>query len=203
VRELTFLQSKVLEWRDVPEPTLTSETDAIVRPFIAARCDADPFYLRHNFEQLLRVGAMMHVLDEAFRGPSTNPFAAPFAYGHEGVAEVMACGAEVRRFGIGDLVIVPWALSCGACFPCAAGYTTKCAPARGDKPLAAFGFGKAFGRHGGMVSDALRVPWADAMLVRVPAEVEPLALASASDDIPDAYRTVAPFLERGTGSRAI
>jgi alcohol dehydrogenase len=45
-----------------------------------------------------------------------------------------------------------------------------------------------------MVSDALRVPFADAMLVRVPPGVDPLAVASASDNLTDAYRTVAPFL---------
>jgi threonine dehydrogenase-like Zn-dependent dehydrogenase len=200
VRELVFLRSKVLQWHDVPEPSLTSTTDAIVRPFIAARCDGDASFLRHDLERLLRVGAMMHVVDDAFRGPSTNPFAAPFAYGHEGVAEVTACGTDVRRFAIGDLVIVPWSLSCGACLPCAAGLTSKCTTSRGDKPLAAFGFGQALGRHGGMVSDALRIPWADAMLVRVPADVDPLALASASDNLPDAYRTVGPCLERDPGA---
>jgi len=51
-----------------------------------------------------------------------------------------------------------------------------------------------------MVSDALRVPWADAMLERVPGEIDPLSLASASDNIPDAYRTVGPCLERTPGA---
>jgi threonine dehydrogenase-like Zn-dependent dehydrogenase len=97
-------------------------------------------------------------------------------------------------------VIVPWSISCGSCAPCAAGLTSKCAPARGDKPLAAFGFGDAIGGHGGMICDALRVPWADAMLVRVPAGVDPIALASASDNIPDAYRTVGPPLAQTPGA---
>ena len=51
-----------------------------------------------------------------------------------------------------------------------------------------------------MVSDALRVPWADSMLVRVPAGIDPVAVASASDNIPDAYRTVGPYLERTPGA---
>lgn len=36
------------------------------------------------------------------------------------------------------------------------------------------------------------------MLVRVPAGVDPLALASASDNLTDAYRTVAPHLLRSS-----
>jgi threonine dehydrogenase-like Zn-dependent dehydrogenase len=200
VRQLVFVKPRTLEWRDVPEPTVRLPTDAVVRPFIAARCDGDVVFLQHDFDRLLRVGARMHVVDEAFRGPRTNPFTAPFAYGHECVAEVTACGSDVRRLRVGDVVIVPWAISCGTCSPCRAGLTSKCAVACRDKPLAAFGFGDAIGGHGGMVGDALRVPWADAMLVHVPPGVDPLALASASDNIPDAYRTVGPYLERTPGA---
>ena len=72
---------------------------------------------------------------------------------------------DVTGVGVGDLVIVPWAISCGRCAACAAGLRSKCAPALGDKPLAAFGFGEAIGGHGGMVSDLLRIPWADEVLV--------------------------------------
>jgi threonine dehydrogenase-like Zn-dependent dehydrogenase len=200
MRELVFVKSKTLKWRDAPDATLTSATDAVVRPFIAARCDGDIVFLHHDFDRLLGVGARMHVVDEAFRGAATNPFAAPFAYGHECVAEVTSCGADVRRFAVGDHVIVPWSISCGSCAPCAAGLTSKCAAMCAEKPLAAFGFGDAIGGHGGMVSDTLRVPHADAMLVRVPEGIDPLSLASASDNIPDAYRTVGPYLERAPGA---
>ena len=200
MRQLVLVRARTLEWRDAVDPTLRSATDALVRPFVAARCDGDVVFLQHDFERLMGVGAMVHLVDEAFRGPGTNPFAAPFAYGHECVAEVTACGPDVRRFKIGDVVIVPWAISCGACGPCAAGLTSKCTSACGDRPLAAFGFGDAIGGHGGMVSDALRVPWADSMLVRVPAGIDPVAVASASDNIPDAYRTVGPYLERTPGA---
>ena len=50
------------------------------------------------------------------------------------------------------------------------------------------------GPWGGMMSDLVRVPYADAMLVPVPVGVNPVSLASASDNIPDAWRTVAPLL---------
>jgi threonine dehydrogenase-like Zn-dependent dehydrogenase len=200
MRELVFVGAKTLEWRDAPAPVLLSESDALVRPFIAARCDGDSVFLQHDFDRGLALGSLMHIIDEDFRSPKTNPFAGPFPYGHECVAEVTACGASVTRFAVGDLVIVPWAISCGLCDPCGAGLRSKCTPALGDKPLAAFGFGGAIGGHGGMVSDAVRVPWADQMLVRVPAGVDPLSLASASDNIPDGYRAVGSLLARTPGA---
>jgi threonine dehydrogenase-like Zn-dependent dehydrogenase len=46
---------------------------------------------------------------------------------------------------------------------------------------------------GGFLSDLVLVPYADAMLVVVPETVEPAAIASLSDNIPDGWRTVAPF----------
>jgi threonine dehydrogenase-like Zn-dependent dehydrogenase len=48
---------------------------------------------------------------------------------------------------------------------------------------------------GGFASDLVRVPFADAMLVPVPEGVEPAAIASLSDNIVDAWRTVGPQLE--------
>lgn len=95
-RELVFFEAGKLAWREVPSPTLQSDGDALVRPFIAARCDADPFYWRHNFGKALRVGARLHVIDDGFRSAKTDPFAGPFAYGHECVAEVLSVGSEVR-----------------------------------------------------------------------------------------------------------
>lgn len=47
---------------------------------------------------------------------------------------------------------------------------------------------------GGALSDLVLVPFADAMLVPVPAGITPEAVASASDNMPDAWRTVGPYL---------
>jgi threonine dehydrogenase-like Zn-dependent dehydrogenase len=56
------------------------------------------------------------------------------------------------------------------------------------------------GNWGGAVSDLLGVPFADAMLVPVPAGMDPLKLASASDNMPDAWRTVGPPLAKYPGA---
>jgi alcohol dehydrogenase len=198
MRQLTYVKPKTLKWWDVPEPKLGSPIEALVRPFVAARCDGDSLFLRHNFEKVIRLGAILHAIDGAFARPGSDPFHGPFAYGHECVAEVVAVGESVRSHAVGDVVVVPWSVSCGSCPLCQLGFTSNCE--RAKTPVAAFGFGDAIGGHGGMVSDLVRVPYADAMLVPVPRGVDPLALASASDNIPDAYRAVGPHLERMPGA---
>ncbi|MFI6579481.1 hypothetical protein ACIBFB_27170, partial [Nocardiopsis sp. NPDC050513] len=67
--------------------------------------------------------------------------------------------------------------------------------------LAAYGFGPASGQWGGMVTDAFRVPYADHMLAPVPDGVPSARVAAASDNLADAWRTVAgPLAERPEGT---
>ncbi len=49
---------------------------------------------------------------------------------------------------------------------------------------------------GGALSDLVKVPYADDMLVLVPEGIAPHSLASASDNLPDAWRTVGPYLQQ-------
>jgi threonine dehydrogenase-like Zn-dependent dehydrogenase len=56
------------------------------------------------------------------------------------------------------------------------------------------------GDWGGALADLVRVPFADAMLVELPEGVSPTAVASASDNLPDAWRAVAPFLAESPGA---
>jgi threonine dehydrogenase-like Zn-dependent dehydrogenase len=200
MRQLTFIEKGRVEWREVPEPRLTAPLQAIVRPFVAARCDGDSVPLFRSVTNLINAGIALHYLDplvtNAF-GP--KPFQGPFAFGHECIASVTALGDEVRTVGVGDQVIVPWAISCGRCFPCQNGLTAKCTGS-GSTMFSAYGFGSAMGSWGGAVSDQLLVPFADAMLLPVPRGVEPISIASVSDNIPDGYRTVAPHLRRWPGA---
>jgi hypothetical protein len=63
---------------------------------------------------------------------------------------------------------------------------SKCKTTTQDRVLAAYGFGPACGPYGGMVSDLLRVPFADHMLVQLPPGLDPLRVAAASDNLADA-----------------
>jgi alcohol dehydrogenase len=44
MRQLTFIKPGDFEWWDVASPKIAAETDAIVHPIAAARCDLD-FYI--------------------------------------------------------------------------------------------------------------------------------------------------------------
>jgi alcohol dehydrogenase len=58
-----------------------------------------------------------------------------------------------------------------------------------------YGFGLGGGHWGGAVSELLAVPYAEAMLVALPAGIEPADAASVSDNVCDGYRHVGPHLE--------
>jgi threonine dehydrogenase-like Zn-dependent dehydrogenase len=198
MQQLTYVALGKLEWRDVAAPQLREPTDALVRPFIAGRCDGDAFFLKNRVSSYLGLGARLHLVEPSLAEQRHNPFVAPFACGHECVAEIVEVGASVTARRVGERVIVPWAVSCGSCPNCVAGLTSHCERATG--PLAAYGFGSAFGSYGGFLSDLVRVPYADHMLVPVPLSIDPLDVASASDNLCDAYRAVAPLLARTPGA---
>ena len=176
-----------------------------MRPFVASRCDGDTLPIHRPVSRAMQLGLRAGMIDPVVAsicGPV--PFRGPFAIGHECIGQVVAKGDEVTDLGIGQAVVVPWAVSCGSCPECLRGVTAKCSTTRsasGSGTLAAFGFGPACGPWGGMVSDEIRVPYADHMLVPVPDAVDPRRVAAASDNLADAWRSVVPALrERPGGS---
>lgn len=202
MRELRFHRSGRLAWHETAEPVLREPDDAIVRPFLAGRCDGDTLPVHRPVSRALQVGMALRLVDPIVGCICGKvPFRGPFAIGHECVAEITALGPGVTRLSVGDRVIVPWAVSCGTCLECRHGLTSKCATARKGRPLAAYGFGPASGPWGGMITDEFRVPFADHMLVPVPADVPAERVAAASDNLADAYRAVIPPLtSRDNGS---
>jgi alcohol dehydrogenase len=59
------------------------------------------------------------------------------------------------------------------------------------------------GTWGGALSDLVRVPFADQMLVPVPDGIAPATVASASDSLPDAWRAVGPALQEHPGAEVL
>ncbi len=207
MRELNFIRSGRLEWRERPEPVLIGRTDALVRPFVASRCDGDVLPIHRPVSRAMQAGLKLGLLDPVVAAIlGSVPFRGPFGIGHECIAQVTAIADEVADIGVGDIVVVPWAVSCGTCYECQLGLTAKCSTMRAESPgntLAAFGFGNATGAWGGMVADSLRIPHADHMLVRVPAAVDPLRVASAGDNLADAWRSVVPGLRKRPGGSVL
>ncbi len=88
---------------DVPEPSISRATDAIVRIVRSCICGSDlHYYHNHRAEAGKRM------------------------IGHEFVGIVDAIGSEVRRISVGDFVIAPFVWSCGECEFCLAGLQTSC-----------------------------------------------------------------------------
>lgn len=124
------------------------------------------------------------------------PVPPPFPLGHECVAEVVEVGDSVASFAPGDRVSVAFQISCGGCPRCRAGRTGNC-----EKTPRLAMYGLPLGENwGGFLADATRVPYAEAMLVKLPEGVEAEAAASVSDNIVDAWRTVGPQLEQTPGA---
>lgn len=170
MRQLYFIEAGKLEWREEAAPGLERPDQALVRPVAVARCDLD----------------FAIVTGKA-------PFVGPFPLGHEFVAEIVELGDEVTGFHKGQHVVVPFQISCGHCARCHRELTGSCTtvPYR-----SMYGLGALGGEWGGAFCDLVRVPFAQNMLVALPAGIEPVAAASVSDNIADAWRTVGPYLEQ-------
>ncbi len=130
VRQLMMIGPGELAWTEAKEPDLEGPGEALVRPLAVATCDLD--------------GAIVK---------GETPMPGPIALGHECVGEVAAVGSAVEGFAPGDVVVVPFQISCGECGNCRAGLTGNCTtvPAR-----SMFGFGATGGDWGGMLADLIR-----------------------------------------------
>jgi alcohol dehydrogenase len=175
--QLTYTAANELEWREAHEPQLSSDGAALVRPKAVATCDLDALIISGE-----------------------SPFPAPFPLGHECVAEVVDVGDAVASFRPGELVSVPFQISCGGCESCRRGRSGNCSSVAF---MSTYGFGPAVEQWGGFLSDLVRVPYAEHMLVPVPAGLEPAAVASASDNISDAWRSVGPALAQEPGAAVL
>ena len=183
MQALHYLGNARLRWQEIPDAAIIDATDAIVRPLAVAACDID---------RAIVAGAA--------------PFEPPFVIGHEFTGEVIARGDAVTSIDVGDVVLASFQPSCGACEPCRSGCSAACSNV---PPTSMYGIGKTAGDWSGALADAVRVPWADFNLRRLPKTVTPVAAASASDNFADGLRGVddelaarpgASVLIAGTGS---
>lgn len=168
MRQLMLVKPGRAEWTEVPDPVLTGPDDALVRPIAVATCDLDT---------AINAGVF--------------PMELPYAVGHEFVAEVIDVADGVSTIRPGDVVAVPFQISCGRCDACGRGQTQDC---RRVPPGAMYGLGALGGDWGGALADTVRVPYADAMLLELPSGID-AATAASMDNLPDAWRTVAPYLD--------
>lgn len=155
VKAITFQDIETLAYEDAPDPELVDPGDAIVEVSVAGVCGSDlhPYFGR---ERGLDVGTVM---------------------GHEFVGHVVEVGTGVTELAVGDRVVAPFTTNCGACFFCHRGLTSRCVHGQ------LFGWvERGRGLHGGQ-AEFVRVPYADATLVRVPDTLKDDALGLLAGDI--------------------
>src|ERR1044071_9166066 len=83
----------------VPDPKILNPRDAIVRVTSTAICGSD----LHLYDGYIPTMAGGDIL------------------GHEFMGEVVEVGPGVKNLKVGDRVVVPFPISCGACLACQAG----------------------------------------------------------------------------------
>ncbi|HKK74898.1 MAG TPA: alcohol dehydrogenase family protein [Saprospiraceae bacterium] len=143
MKALTFHGKEQILYEDIPSPLIESAGDVIVEVKACAICGSDlhPYFER---EKGLDHGCAM---------------------GHEFVGTVVELGAEVRTLKKGDRVMSPFTVSCGQCYYCQNGLTSRCEHSQ------LFGWRqKGKGLHGGQ-AQWVRVPLADASLMKMPEEM--------------------------------
>jgi threonine dehydrogenase-like Zn-dependent dehydrogenase len=86
-----------------PDPVLRTGHDAVLRVLAACVCGSDLW---------------------SYRGVA--PTRSPHPIGHELVGVVEELGSEVTSAAVGDVVVVPFSLSCGRCQSCRAGFPSAC-----------------------------------------------------------------------------
>jgi threonine dehydrogenase-like Zn-dependent dehydrogenase len=153
---------------DVPEPRIKEPTDAIVRLTASAICGTDLHMIRGTMADM-KPGTIL---------------------GHEGVGIIEELGKDVRNFNIGDRVIIPSTIACGYCAYCRSGYYAQCDNANPNGPQAGtafFGGPRSTGPFDGLQAEKARIPFASAMLIKVPDEMTDEQAILLSDIFPTGY----------------
>jgi 2-desacetyl-2-hydroxyethyl bacteriochlorophyllide A dehydrogenase len=150
VKQVTIEAPGQVSVLDVPDAVLPDAAGAVIRVEATAICGSD-----------------LHFYD------GDLPLF-PVAVGHEAIGTVVEAGDDVRRFAVGDRVLVASVAGCGACRGCATG-----------DPIACVHGGKVFGAGelGGAQSELLAVPAADFQLLAVPDGVSDEAALLLTDNL--------------------
>ncbi|MFP5394848.1 MAG: alcohol dehydrogenase family protein [Alphaproteobacteria bacterium] len=139
MKALRYYGARDVRFEAMDDPTPQTERDAIIKVEACSICGSDlHIYHGHGFSE------------------DTG-----FCVGHEAVGEVVEVGRGVHRLKVGDKVMLPAAVGCGACRSCLSGNVANCE----------FNAGACYGlsaRLQGSQAEAVRVPAADMNAVVVP-----------------------------------
>ncbi len=129
-----------IKYETVPDPQIIKPTDVIVQVSLCGICGSD-LHVYHEREKGCDHGTVM---------------------GHEFTGTVIEKGKDVKHLSIGDEIISPFSVSCGACFYCVRGLSSRCVESQI--------YGWVQNGHGlqGAQAEYVRVPLADSSLIKIP-----------------------------------
>ena len=166
-----------VEVQDVPEPTILNRRDAIVKITSTAICGSD-----------------LHLLDGYVPSMQNGD-----VLGHEFMGEVVEVGPDVPadRLRVGDRVVVPFPIACGACAACRADLYSCCENSNPNAGIAEklfghptagiFGYSHLTGGFAGGQAEYARVPFADVGPLRIESDLTDEQVLFLSDILPTAY----------------
>jgi len=143
-------------------------------------------------------GSDQHIYHGRFQAPKG------MVMGHENTGEVIEVGRDVELIKAGDLVSVPFNVSCGRCRNCKERHTDVCENAYVNDIVHCGAYGFNLGGWQGGQADYMLVPYADWNLLKFPDKDQAMAkildLTLLSDILPTGYHGC---IEAGvrTGSR--
>ncbi|MFL5533570.1 MAG: zinc-dependent alcohol dehydrogenase [Gemmatimonadales bacterium] len=170
-----WMGKKKVQVEEVPDPKILNSHDAIVRITSTAICGSD-LHLYNGFVPTMEKGDVL---------------------GHEFMGEVVEIGSSVRNLKVGDRVVVPFPIACGACAACDAQMFSLCENSNpnawiaekllGHSPSGIFGYSHMLGGFAGGQAEYARVPFADVGPLKVPEDLTDDQVLFLSDIFPTGY----------------
>jgi threonine dehydrogenase-like Zn-dependent dehydrogenase len=170
-----WMAPQKMEVREVPDPTILNQRDAIVKISKTAICGSD-LHLYNGFLPLMEPGDIM---------------------GHEFMGEVVEVGRGVNNLSVGDRIVVPFPIACGNCSQCERGMFSCCENSNpnawvaekmlGQACCGIFGYSHLTGGFAGGQAEYARVPFADVGHIKVPEGVSDEQALFLSDILPTGY----------------
>ncbi|GAA3294409.1 formaldehyde dehydrogenase, glutathione-independent [Arthrobacter citreus] len=181
-RGVAYIEPGVVEVQDIDYPTFELRDGPGVNPANVGRKVPHGAILKVVTSNIC--GSDQHMV----RGRTTAP--PNLILGHEITGEIVETGPDVEFHSVGDLVSVPFNISCGRCRNCKERKTGICLNVNPDRPGSAYGYVDMGGWVGGQ-SEYVLVPYADWNLLRFPdkdqAMEKILDLTMLSDIFPTGY----------------
>ena len=175
MRATTWTAPNTVQVKDVPDPKILSSRDAIVRITSTAICGSD-LHLVNGYIPSMIPGDIL---------------------GHEFMGEVVEKGSGVTNLEIGDRIVVPFPIACGACSQCRQENYSVCENTNpnawmaeklfGYSAAGIYGYSHLTGGYAGGQAQYARVALADVNPLKVPDGMTDEQVLFLSDILPTGW----------------